>query len=718
MNKINFITIIITLTFANSCQERKENLNRTENMSKKEIEAPRAEKIPKELRIHDDIRVDNYYWLNERENVKVIDYLNSENEYYDSLTNHTKKFQEDLFEEMKGRIKEDDESVPYKKNGYFYITKYETGKQYPIYTRKKESLEGEEEVIFDVNKLAEGHDYYALAGLNVSRNNNLAAFGVDTISRRQYDLQFKNLKTGKIYPEIINNTTSGTAWANDNKTIFYTKKDPITLRSDKIYKHILGTDSSKDVLIFEEKDETYGTFVYKSMSKKYIIIGSYSTLSTEYQFIDANRPNDKFKIFQPRERNLEYSITHFQDHFYILTNKDNAKNFKLMKTSVNKTGKDNWVDVIDHRDDTLLEDITIFKDFLVLEERTNGLNKIKISRWDGTNEYYLPFNEETYTASVYNNPEFDTEILRYSYNSLTTPNSVIDFDMVGKTKDIKKEQEVLGGKFDKNNYQSERIWADTRDGKKVAVSLVYRKDTKLTKNTPLLLYVYGSYGSIVRDRFSTVRLSLLDRGFVFAVAHVRGGEYLGRTWYEDGKMFHKINTFNDYIDAAKFLIDKEYTSADHLYAEGGSAGGLVMGAIVNMNPELFNGVLAAVPFVDVVTTMLDESIPLTTGEFDEWGNPKNKDSYDYMMSYSPYDNVEKKDYPNMLVTTGLHDSQVQYFEPAKWVAKLRDYKTDSNLLLLHTDMESGHGGASGRFDALKEIAREYSFIFSLEGINK
>ena len=718
MNKINFITIIITLTFANSCQERKENLNRTENMSKKEIEAPRAEKIPKELRIHDDIRVDNYYWLNERENVKVIDYLNSENEYYDSLTNHTKKFQEDLFEEMKGRIKEDDESVPYKKNGYFYITKYETGKQYPIYTRKKESLEGEEEVIFDVNKLAEGHDYYALAGLNVSRNNNLAAFGVDTISRRQYDLQFKNLKTGKIYPEIINNTTSGTAWGNDNKTIFYTKKDPVTLRSDKIYKHILGTDSSNDVLIFEEKDETFGTFVYKSTSKEYIIIGSYSTLSTEYQFIDANRPNDKFKIFQPRERNLEYSITHFQDHFYVLTNIDNAKNFKLMKTSVNKTGKENWVDEIGHRDDTLLEDVTIFKDFLVLEERTNGLNKIKIVRWDGTNEYYLPFNEETYTASVYNNPEFDTKTLRYSYNSLTTPNSVIDFDMVDKTKDIKKEQEVLGGKFDKNNYQSERIWADTRDGKKVAVSLVYRKDTKLTKSTPLLLYVYGSYGSIVRDRFSTVRLSLLDRGFVFAVAHVRGGEYLGRTWYEDGKMFHKINTFNDYIDAAKYLIDKEYTSANHLYAEGGSAGGLVMGAIINMNPELFNGVLAAVPFVDVVTTMLDDSIPLTTGEFDEWGNPKNKDSYDYMMSYSPYDNVEKKDYPNMLVTTGLHDSQVQYFEPAKWVAKLRELKTDNNILFLYTDMESGHGGASGRFDALKEIARDYSFIFSLEGINK
>jgi oligopeptidase B len=718
MNKINFITIVFTLTFAISCQESKDNLNRSESMSKKEIKAPVAEKISKELKIHDDIRIDNYYWLNNKENPKVIDYLNAENKYYDTLTAHTKKFEEDLFEEMKSRIKEDDESVPYKKNGYFYITRYETDKQYPIYTRKKGTLDGEEEIIFDVNKLAKGHEYYALAGLNVSKNNNLAAFGVDTISRRQYDLQFKNLETGKVYPEVIKNTTAGTAWANDNKTIFYTKKDPGTLRSDKIYKHILGTDSSKDLLIYEEKDDTFWTFVYKSKSKKYIIIGSYSTISTEYRFIEADQPDTEFKIIQPRERNLEYSIAHFKEHFYILTNKDGATNFKLMKTPVSNSGKENWVDVISHRDDTLLEDITIFKDYFVLEERNEGLNKIRVIRWDRSKDYYLPFDEETYTASVYNNPDFESKTLRYSYNSLTTPNSVIDFNMVNKSEEIKKEQEVLGGDFKKNNYKSERIWAETRDGKKVAISLVYRKDTELNENTPLLLYAYGSYGSIVRDRFSTVRLSLLDRGFVYAIAHVRGGEYLGRGWYEDGKMFNKKNTFNDFVDAAKHLIKNKYTSSGHLYAEGGSAGGLLMGAIVNMNPELFNGILAAVPFVDVVTTMLDESIPLTTGEFDEWGNPKNKDSYNYMLSYSPYDNVTKKEYPNMLVTTGLHDSQVQYFEPAKWVAKLRELKTDDNQLFLFTDMETGHGGASGRFDALKEVARDYSFIFDLEGINK
>jgi len=687
-------------------------------MLKKEIETPVAEKIPKELKIHDDVRIDNYYWLNEKENPKVIDYLNEENKYYDTLTSKSKKFQENLFEEMKGRIKEDDESVPYKKNGYYYITRYETGKQYPIYTRKKDSLKGEEEIIFDVNTLAKNHDYYALVGLNVSRNNNLAAFGVDTVSRRQYDLKFKNLETDKIFPEVIKNTTGGTAWANDNKTIFYTKKDPVTLRSDKIYKHILGTDASEDILVYEEKDDAFWTFVYKSKSRKYIIIGSYSTLSTEYQYLDADKPNAEFKIIQERERELEYSIAHYKDDFYILTNKDDAKNFKLMKTSVVKTEKENWLDVIPHREDTLLEDISIFKDFLVLEERNNGLNRIRIKKWDGSEDYYLPFEEETYSASVYNNPEFNTKIIRYSYNSLTTPNSVIDFNVVDKTKEVKKEQEVLGGKFEKNNYKSERVWSATRDGKKVAISLVYRKDTELNEHTPLLLYGYGSYGNIVSDRFSTIRLSLLDRGFVYATAHVRGGEYLGREWYDNGKMFYKKNTFNDFIDASKFLIENNYTSSKHLYAEGGSAGGLLMGAIINMNPELFNGIIAAVPFVDVLTTMLDENIPLTTGEFDEWGNPKNKDAYDYMLSYSPYDNVIKQKYPNMLVTTGLHDSQVQYFEPAKWVAKIRELKTDNNLLLLYTDMETGHGGASGRFDALKEVARDYSFLFDLEKIVK
>ncbi len=711
MNKKIIFVLVLTLTFANAC--KKENMK-----GEKNVLPPKAEKIAKELKIHDDVRIDNYYWLNERENPKVIDFLNAENNYYEDQTAHTKNFQKDLFEELKGRIKEDDESVPYKKNGYYYITRYETGKQYPIHTRKKGDLKAEEDIIFDVNKMAKGYDYYALAGLNVSENNLLVAFAIDTISRRQYDLQFKNLETGEIYPEVIKNTTGSSAWANDNKTVFYTKKDPVTLRSDMIYKHVLGTDISEDVLVFEEKDDTFGTFVYKSKSRKYIIIGSGSTLSNEYRFLDADRPNDTFKMIQPREQNLEYSIAQFENNFYILTNKDGAKNFKLMKAPVAKPQKENWVDVIPHREDTLLEGVSVFKDYLVLEERTNGLNKIRIKRWDNSKDYFLPIKEETYSISVSSNPEFDTGILRYGYSSFTTPSSVIDFNMKDKSSVVLKEQKVLGGKFDKNNYKSERIWANARDGKKVAVSLVYNKSTKINKNTPLLLYAYGSYGYTMEDHFSSTRLSLLDRGFVYAVAHIRGGEYLGRNWYEDGKMFNKINTFTDFIDAAKYLISEGYTSNKHLYAEGGSAGGLLMGAIVNMNAELFNGVIAAVPFVDVVTTMLDDSIPLTTGEYDEWGNPNNKDSYEYMLSYSPYDQVKEQAYPNMLVTTGLHDSQVQYFEPAKWVAKLRELKTDDNKLFLHTNMETGHGGASGRFDALKEIARDYSFLFDLEGIDK
>ena len=718
MKKIIVSTIIFSLTFAISCKKNSNEAMNDMTDSGAQAKPPVATKIPKELEIHDQVRIDNYYWLNERENQKVIDYLEKENGYYSAMTSHTDSFQEDLFEEMKGRIKEDDESVPYKKNGYYYITRFEKGQQYPIYTRKKESLDSPEEIIADVNLMAEGFDFYALSGLNISPDNRIAAFGIDTLSRRQYDLRFKNLATGDVYPETIKNTTGGSAWGNDNKTVFYALKDPVTLRSDKIYRHILGTDPSEDQLIFEEEDETFWTFVYKSKSNKYIIIGSYSTLTTEYRYLNADEPLGDFKIINKRERELEYSVAHYGEHFYVLTNKDGAKNFKLMKTPIDQTEKENWVDVIPHREDILLEDISIFKNFIVLEERNNGLNKIRIRNWDGKEDFYLPFDEDTYSASVYNNPEFDTDLIRYSYNSLTTPNSVIDYDVKKKTKEVKKEQEVLGGKFNKENYKSERIWATARDGAKVAVSLVYHKDTKPGKNTPLLLYGYGSYGSIVNDRFSTVRLSLLDRGFIYGIAHIRGGEYLGREWYEDGKMFNKKNTFYDFIDSAKYLIEKEYTSQDHLYAEGGSAGGLLMGAIINMNPELFNGILAAVPFVDVVTTMLDESIPLTTGEFDEWGNPKDKDSYEYMLSYSPYDNVQQREYPHMLVTTGLHDSQVQYFEPAKWVAKLREFKTDDNQLYLYTNMETGHGGASGRFDALKEVARDYAFVLDLEGVNE
>ncbi|WNW02212.1 S9 family peptidase [Tenacibaculum sp. HL-MS23] len=693
---------------------------------KKDIIAPVAEKQATTLEKHGDIRTDDYFWMRltdaqknadvkDEQTQKVYDYLNAENAYYEERTKETKEFQGQLFEEMKGRIKEDDESVPYKSNGYFYITRYEKGQQYPIYSRKKDNLEAAEEIMFNVNTEAKGFDYFQLGGLSVSPDNTLAAFATDTVSRRQYFIRIKNLETGKLYKDIIENTTGGSVWANDNKTLFYAKKDPVTLRSSKIYKHVLGSDSALDELVFEEKDETFGAFVTKTKSKKYIVVGSYSTVSTEYQVLNADNPKEELRMIQPRERDLEYDIAHYEDHFYIKTNKDGATNFKLMKTPENKTEKENWVDVIPHREDTLFEDFSIFKDYIVLEERNNGLNKIRIKRWDDTADYYLPFDEETYSAGVYGNPEFDTDIIRYSYNSMTTPSSVVDFNMKDKSKEIKKEQEVLGGKFDKDNYVSKRIWVTARDGKKVALSIVHHKDTKLTKDTPILQYAYGSYGYTISDGFSTTRLSLLDRGFVYALAHIRGSEYLGREWYEDGKMLNKKNTFNDFVDCSKYLIDQGYTSSEHLYAMGGSAGGLLMGSIVNMNPELYNGIIAAVPFVDVISTMIDDTIPLTTGEYDEWGNPNDKEYYDYIKSYSPYDQVKAQKYPNMLITTGLHDSQVQYWEPAKWIAKLRDVKTDDNMLFMHTNMEAGHGGASGRFDALKETAEEYSFFLMLEG---
>ncbi|NLP57929.1 S9 family peptidase [Lutibacter sp. B1] len=687
-------------------------------MIKSKIQPPKAEKVEMKLEKHGDVRIDNYYWLNKREDQKVIDYLEAENNYYDTITADTKQFQEDLFEEMKARIKEDDESVPYKKNKFYYISRFEKGKQYPIYTRKKETVEAEEEILFDVNKMAKDYGYYKLSGFAVSPNNELASYGIDTVGRREYTLQFKNLVTGEIYPDKIENTTGSSVWANDNKTIFYTRQNPTTLRSEKIFRHVLGTDTSLDVEIYFEEDETFSTYIYKTKSEKYFVIGSYSTVSNEYRILEVDNPTGEFRVFQPRERNLEYSIAHYNGCFYILTNKDNATNFKLMKTSDKDTLKEKWVDVLPHREDVLLEDLSIFKDFMVLEERSNGLNKIRIIRWDGSEDFYLPFEEETYSAGIYFNPEFDTNIIRYGYNSMTTPSSVIDFNVDNKTKVIVKEHEVLGGKFDKNNYKSKRLWATAKDGQKIPISLVYHKSTELTKNTPLLLYGYGSYGHTIDAGFSSTRLSLLDRGFIFAIAHIRGSEYLGRQWYDNGRLLHKINTFTDFIDCAKFLIEKKITSKKHLYAMGGSAGGLLMGAVINMKPNLFNGVIAAVPFIDVVTTMLDDSIPLTTGEYDEWGNPNEKKYYDYMKSYSPYDNIVRQNYPNMLVTTGLHDSQVQYFEPAKWVAKLRELKTDKNILLLHTNMEAGHSGASGRFEALKETSRDYSFIIDLEGKTK
>ena len=703
--------IAISLIFATSCKDKEKNM-------KENIQPPVAKKIPHTLEKHGHVRNDDYYWLNDRENPEVIAYLNAENDYYKKMTAHTEKLQKDLFEEMKSRIKEDDESVPYFYNGYYYITRYEKGKDYPIYSRKKGSLEAKEEIMFDCNEMAKDHSYFNLNGISVSEDNKWVTFGVDTVSRRQYTIQVKNLETGEILPEKIENTTGGTAWASDNKTFFYTKKDPQTLRSDKIYRHELTTEVKNDALVFHEKDDTFYTFVYKEKSKKYLVIGSTSTLTSEYQILEANQPKNEFRIFSKRKRGLEYSISHYGDSFYVVTNKDKATNFKLMKTPESKTTSDNWTDLIPHREDVLLEGIDIFKDYLVVEERTNGLNKIQIRPWNGGEAYYLPFESETYTAYTTTNPDFDTDILRFSYQSLKTPSSVIDFNMKTKSKTVLKEQEVLGGKFNKDNYEEKRVWATAQDGTKVPISMVYRKGIKLDGSNPLLQYAYGSYGSSMDPWFSTTRLSLMDRGFIFAIAHIRGGEDLGRQWYEDGKLLKKINTFTDFIDCSKFLIKEGYTSKDHLYAEGGSAGGLLMGAVVNMAPELYHGVVAQVPFVDVVTTMLDDSIPLTTGEYDEWGNPNEKEYYDYMLSYSPYDNVKSQNYPNMYVSTGLHDSQVQYWEPAKWVAKLRDLKTDNNLLFLDTNMDAGHGGASGRFEALKEVAKEFAFLLDLEKIKE
>ncbi len=690
---------------------------KTNKMSTK-IQPPVAKIIPKILEKHGDKRIDNYYWLNNRENPEVIDYLNKENEYYHQATSHTKPLQDDLFSEMKSRIKEDDSSVPYLYNGYYYITRYETGKDYPIYSRKKGSLAAKEEIMFDCNEMAKGQSYFNLSGISVSEDNKWVAFGIDLVSRRQYTIQIKNLETGEVLPVKLENTTGGSTWASDNKTLFYTRKDSQTLRSDKIYKHTLGTDSATDVVVFYEQDDTFSTFVYKEKSKKYLVIGSSSTLTSEYQILEANNPNGKFRVFQKRTRGLEYSISHYGDSFYIVTNKDKATNFKLMKTPETATSADNWTDLIAHRTDVLLEGIEIFKNYLVVEERSNGLNKIQIRPWSGDGAYYLPFAIETYTAYTTTNVDFDTEILRYGYQSMATPSSIIDFNMRTQEKKVLKEQEVVGGTFDKNNYIEERVWATATDGTKIPVSMVYKKGIQKDGKNPLLLYAYGSYGATMDPYFSSTRLSLLDRGFIYAIAHIRGGEDLGREWYENGKLLKKKNTFTDFVDCSKFVIAQKYTSAEHLYAEGGSAGGLLMGAIVNMAPELYNGVIAQVPFVDVITTMLDDTIPLTTGEYDEWGNPNEKKYYDYMLSYSPYDQVKAQVYPNMYVSTGLHDSQVQYWEPAKWVAKLRVLKTNDTQLFLDTNMDAGHGGASGRFEALKELAKEFAFLLDLEKIKK
>lgn len=678
------------------------------------MKTPQAKKIENILEIHGDKRIDNYFWMNDRENPEVIKYLEEENTYAESMMKETEAFQEELYEEMKARYKKDDESIPYFFNEYWYIVRYEEGKEYPIFCRRHKTLENPEEIILDVNILAEGHEFFEVANVAVSPNNELASFSEDNVGRRIYSLNFKNLKTGEILSDTIENTTGKAVWANDNKHVFYIRKDE-SLRAYKVYRHELGTNPSEDVLIFHEQDETFDVNVFKTKSLEYIFLASSSTISDEHHFIPSDNVFAEWKVIQPRIDDLEYSVEHYEDEFYIITNADDATNFKIVKTKIDNCGMENWVDVIPHRAEVLLEGFEIFKDYLVLEEREQGLLQIKIINEKNGETYDLPFSDPTYTAYIGLNLEFNTDILRYGYTSLTVPSSTFEYNMKDKTTKLLKQQEVLGGKFVAKNYISERIWADSRDGKvKIPISLVYHKDTKKTAETPVLLYGYGSYGHTVDASFSNVRLSILERGFIYAIAHIRGGEYLGREWYEDGKMLFKKNTFFDFIDAGKYLIKENYTSSKHLYAMGGSAGGLLVGAVVNYEPQLFNGIVAQVPFVDVVTTMLDETIPLTTGEYDEWGNPNDEVYYHYMKEYSPYDNVEAKDYPHMLITTGFHDSQVQYWEPAKWVAKLRELKTDNNLLLFKTDMSSGHGGASGRFESLKEDALEYAFLMKLE----
>ncbi len=678
------------------------------------IKPPVAKKVAKELTIHGDTRIDNYYWMNERENPEVIAHLEAENAYKEAVMKHTEPLQEKLFEEIKSKIKQEDESVPYKKNGYYYYTRTVPEKEYYLVCRKKENLAAAEEVMLDVNQMAEGYEYYALGGSSVSPDNKMVAFGVDTLSRRKYTIYFKNLETGEILPDAIPLTAGGATWANDNKTVYYVLKDDTTLRSEKIMKHTLGTPVENDVEVYYEADETFSAFIYKTKSEKYLIIGSESTLTSEYRFLDAGNPDGEFKIIQPRTRDLEYQVDHFGDYFYIRTNLG-AQNFKLVKTPVTKTEKENWEEVIPHREDIYFSDFDIFKDYLVVSERKEGITQLRVMPWNTGDEYYIGFDEEVFAAFSNVNMEYDTEIFRFSYTSLTTPNSVFDFNMKTRERTLLKQEEVLGG-FDKNNYETRRVYATAMDGTKIPISLVYHKGMEKNGNNPALIYGYGSYGYTMDPSFRLSILPLLDRGFVYAIAHIRGGQINGRQWYEDGKLLKKMNTFTDFNDCAQYLIDEKYTSAEKLFAMGGSAGGLLMGACVNLRPDLYKGIIAAVPFVDVVTTMLDETIPLTTSEFDEWGNPKEEKYYYYMKSYSPYDNVVAKDYPAMLVTTGLHDSQVQYWEPAKWVAKLRELKTDDNLLLFHINMDYGHGGASGRFQWIKDTALEYAFIFDQLGM--
>ncbi len=676
---------------------------------------PMAAQHPIELITHDDVRVDPYFWLRQRENPEVIAYLEAENRYFESQMAPLSDLQNELFEEIKGRIKQDDATVPYRVGEHLYFSRSEDGKQYPVYARTPLGNPDEEQVLLDVNELAEGHDFYSsrYGASNISPNHKYLAWAADTSGRRFYTVRFLEMSTGESLPDVISNVTGNIAWASDNKTVFYSRQDPETLRWHRIYRHVLGTDQALDVMVYEEADDTFSTFVNRSRDGEFILIGSSQTLSNEYHFLSSDNPSGDFKLFAPRERDHEYSIDHAGGYFYIRSNRG-AENFRLMRTPVERTDESNWEEVIAHRSDVFLAGFEVFKNFIVVNERVDGLTRLRIRNWaHPDSEYYIEFDDPAYAVSTGNNPDFNSDVLRFVYESPTTPETTYDFDVESKDRVLLKQKEVLGG-FDSAEYQAERIMIPARDGTLVPVTLVYR-ETLFSRNgtAPLLLYGYGSYGASIQPYFSASRISLLDRGFVYAIAHVRGSQTLGRQWYEDGKLLNKKNSFTDFVDVGNYLAAEGYADKFRMYAMGGSAGGLLMGAVMNLQPDLFDGVIAHVPWVDVVTTMLDDSIPLTTSEYDEWGNPNDPVYYDYMLSYSPYDNVRQTAYPNLLVTTGLHDSQVQYWEPAKWVAKLREMKTDDNLLLMYTNMDAGHGGASGRYDQYRETARDYSFLIHL-----
>ncbi len=687
---------------------------------------PNAITKPHELAMHGDTRIDNYYWMrltDDQKNAKaldsqtqeVVDYISQENKYTQSSLSHTKKLQNTIFEEMVSRIKKDDESVPYLKNGYYYYSRFEKDLEYRIHCRKKGSLDAEEEIILDENALAEGYDYFSIGGMSISPDNKWLAFGVDTVSRRVYEVRFKNLKTGDILATSIENSTGSVAWANDSQTVFYTSKNETTLLGEKIWRHKLGTENS-DVMVYHETDETFYNGVYRSKSGKFIIIYHSSTLLTDYQILNANNPDGEFKRFTPRDFDHEYSIDHYKDRFYITTNWK-AKNNRLMQTPDTRTGISNWKEVLPHRETVHLLSLEVFKDHLVINERKNGLRQLRMINQQTGNDEYIKFDEETYTSWVSVNEEFDTDILRFSYSSLVTPTSTFDYNMNSGQRSLLKQDEVVGG-YDSNKYMSKRMYATARDGNSVPISIVYRKDLKEPEAQNLLLYGYGAYGNTIDPFFRSSRLSLLDRGFIYAIAHIRGGQVFGRQSYDDGKMLNKKNTFYDFIDAGKYLVNQKITNSDKLFALGGSAGGLLIGAVVNMEPSLWKGAIAAVPFVDAVTTMADPTIPLTTGEWKEWGDPRIKKYYDYILSYSPYDQITDTEYPNLLVTSGYYDSQVQYWEPLKYVAKLRDAWQGDNKLYLHMNMEAGHSGKSGRFRRYRESALEYAFLLDLGGIKK